>query len=257
MAQLSTPTKADKEEVTTSESKQDSVDEPTKKPPTKKEKKSTGKTKKSLFFRIVMVLVLFLAAAAVFIYFSPTVQKGGNSLANPSSSTGQSPSGQVTSTYTNGHHLVGVEITPGVYRGEVEEGTILLCSVSQTDKDGEVLDVQSSKEGSVIFTVVDIPESHVTFQGCTNIGLAQENLRANPATITNGYYLVGDEIPAGTYRGVVDTEAITVLATATQSDARGFILAVEEAVEGELTFEIKDTPGSVVSFIGFSQIVKI
>ncbi len=156
-------------------------------------------------------------------------------------------------TIGNGDHIVGSDIAPGVYRAEVEDSIFTLCTVSQSKGD-EILDIRNANEGSVIFTVKESDGSVVSFSGCANIGLASENIRANPDPITNGDWLVGPELAPGTYRAVVDTDSVIELGTAVQTAADGDIMDIRNANEGNVVFTVKESEGAVVSFSGFKEI---
>jgi hypothetical protein len=170
----------------------------------------------------------------------------------------EQPSEEPTApSLSNGDHVVGVDIKPGVYRAEVEESVIQLCTVSQTKADGGIMDVRNANEGSVIFTVKDAKDSVVSFSGCGLIGLAADMVRSDPDAITNGYWLVGPELAAGRYQGVVDTESVVQLGTIVQQKANGDIMDIRNANEGKVVFTVKEAKGSVVSFSGFKEIKKV
>lgn len=157
---------------------------------------------------------------------------------------------------SNGDHIVGTDVQPGQYRAEVEDSIIPLCTVSQS-ADGNVLDIRNANEGSVIFTIQDRPGTVVSFSGCANIALAADVIRANPESITNGYWLVGSELAPGQYRGVVDTDSVVKLGTASQTSAGGDVMDIRNANDGSVVFTVKDSKGSVVSFSGFKEISKV
>lgn len=69
---------------------------------------------------------------------------------------------------SGGDHVVGTDLAPGQYRAEVKKSIIALCTVTQ--KNGsDYLDVRNASEGSVIFTVQDVPGSVVSFSGLVDI----------------------------------------------------------------------------------------
>ena len=161
-----------------------------------------------------------------------------------------------SSTIDNGDHVVGVDFEAGVYRADVQpNGVFTLCTLSQEDAQGNFLDIRSTTEGSVIFTVADQPGSVVSVVGCRDIGLASTMLRTNPDPITDGYWLVGDELAPGAYTATVDVEASNPLATASQWAADGSLIDIHNLTTGDLTFTVADQPGSVVEFSGFSSIL--
>lgn len=156
----------------------------------------------------------------------------------------------------NGDHIVGADIDPGVYRAEVEDSFIPLCTVHQSVGE-DILDVRNANEGSVIFTVADKADSVVSFSGCSNIMLAADSIRPEPNPITNGYWLVGEELAPGQYRGTVDTDSAIALGTILQHAADGGVMDVRNANEGNVVFTVKEAAGSVVSFSGFTEIEKV
>ncbi|HRN28468.1 MAG TPA: TM2 domain-containing protein [Terrimesophilobacter sp.] len=157
---------------------------------------------------------------------------------------------------TNGDHIVGSGIEPGQYRAEVEPAFIELCTVSQS-RDSDVIDINNAAEGSVIFTVQDLPGTVVSFSGCENIGLAADMLRSNPSTITNGDWLVGGELAPGQYQGTVDQESAIAYGAITQTGTNGDIIDIRNANEGSVIFTVQDFSGSVVSFQGLVNIKKV
>ncbi|HWM32738.1 MAG TPA: hypothetical protein VNR36_00720 [Pseudolysinimonas sp.] len=159
------------------------------------------------------------------------------------------------STISGGDHIVGTDFAAGQYRAEVDEGIIALCTVSQAEGDN-ILDARNATEGSVIFTVQDIAGSVVSFSGCSDIALAADVVRATPSSITNGDWLVGTELPAGQYKGTVDTKALIALGTISQSDGKN-VLGIQIGDEGDVIFTVKDVPNSVVSFSGLTGIQKV
>ena len=186
--------------------------------------------------------------------------------ATPGTGTSADPAGGSTepnspapapaaASISNGDHVVGTDIDAGVYRAEVNSGFVSLCTVSQT-KDGDVMDVRNANEGSVIFTVKDAPGTVVSFSGCENIALAAESVRSNPSPITNGDWLVGEELAPGTYRGLVDTDSAIKLGTISQISKDGDVMDVRNANEGSVVFTVKESAGSIVSFSGFKEIQK-
>jgi alpha-glucuronidase len=157
---------------------------------------------------------------------------------------------------SNGDHLVGTDIDPGVYRADVKSGIMELCSVSQRKEDGQIIDIRLVDSGSVIFTVADVNGSVVSFTGCENIGLASERIRTE-AQLGNGFWLVGEELAPGQYRCTVDTESTFVLGSVTQYDSGGSIMDIQIATEGSVIFTVRDSAGSVVDFSGCSEIAKV
>lgn len=166
-----------------------------------------------------------------------------------------SPSAEVK-YYENGDHIVGTDIKAGVYRAEVEEGAITLCTVSQTSKSDKVMDVRNASEGSVIFTVADKSGTVVSFSGCTNIAKASDVVRKN-AKPGNGWFLVGTELAPGKYTGKVDTDSLMKLGTITQFSAKGSVMSIRNANSGNVVFTVKASTGSVVSFSGFTSVKKV
>lgn len=157
----------------------------------------------------------------------------------------------------NGDHIVGVDIKPGIYRAEVETGFFELCTVSQTDAKGTIMEIRNSNEGSVIFTVVKKKDSVVNFSGCDLIAPAKDVLRKNPEAITNGDWLVGSELKPGKYQGIVDQDSAIKLGTIYQTNAKGKVMDLRNANSGKVVFTVKKSKDSVVSFSGFSEIEKI
>ena len=232
----------------------ESTTAPSDKPGKKASQKNSADKKKSPLSRLwvwIAILVVIAAILAVLIKLLPVVEKDGFGAS-------QSPSSSAV-PLVNGDFHVGTDITPGVYRADIDESAdgIGQCAISQADGNQETLDAQAAPQGSVIFTVVDMEKSVVTFTGCTSIGLAQGKLRANPDPVTNGYWLVGDELPAATYRGIVDTEAVVIFATMTQTGPDGTPMKEEYSKGGDIIFTVDDVPGSVVAFLGFSEIVTV
>lgn len=158
--------------------------------------------------------------------------------------------------YDNGDLIVGTDIKPGVYRAEVEEGIIALCTASQTTESGKVMDVRNASEGSVIFTVVKKQGSTATFSGCAKIALAQDVLRKNVKP-GNGYFLVGAELAPGKYSATVDKESMMKLGTVVQYSDKGKVMDVRNANSGKVVFTVRSSKGSVVSFSGFSNVTKV
>jgi len=186
---------------------------------------------------------------------SPSAQTTESSATSPATTT-SAPSATAKPTVSNGDHIVGPDFPAGVYRAEVQPGFISLCTVSQEDN-GKYLDVRNAGEGSVIFTVADKPGSVVSFSGCQNIGLAANMIRSNPDPVTNGYWLVGDEVVPGTYQCTVDTSSAVSLGTVTQINAKGSIMDIRNATEGNVVFTVKASAGSVVAFSGCSAVTKV
>ncbi len=184
---------------------------------------------------------------------APTGEPASTDAPQPTETTAPEPAKPKIS---NGHHVVGTDLAAGVYRAEVDRGLFELCTVTQ--KQGEnILDLRNAGEGSVIFPVEDLPGSIVEFSGCDNIGLAADMLRTNPATITNGDWLVGSELPAGQYRGTVNLEAVIKLGSITQYGSNGDLIDLANANEGNVVFNVQDLPGSIISFSGLKDIQKI
>jgi hypothetical protein len=212
-------------------------------------------TKRAWFWAIIAVVVL--SGVGLGIWFTGQITTIVNNDRPTTSSPTPSTQTTATSGLDNGDFVVGTDIAPGVYRAEIETGFISLCVISQEDDAGGTLEARASNEGSLIFTVENIVGSHVIISGCTNIGLAYDKLRKNPSTITNGFWLVGDELPAGTYQGTIDPHSAIVLGLVTQFDAHGEVIHSDGDTQGEMIFEVKDVPGSVVDFTGFSSIVPV
>lgn len=158
--------------------------------------------------------------------------------------------------YDNGDLIFGTDIKAGVYRGEVEDGAIPLCTASQTTEGGKVIDIRNANEGSVIFTVVNKPGSTVTFSGCANIALAKDILRKG-AKPGNGYFLVGDELAPGKYSATVDKDSAITLGTVVQQSEKGKVMDIRNANSGKVVFTVRKSKGSVVSFSGFSKVTKV
>jgi len=158
--------------------------------------------------------------------------------------------------YDNGDLIVGTDIKPGVYRGEVDEGIVALCTASQTTEAGKVMDIRNANEGSVIFTVVNKKGSTATFSGCAHIALAKDVLRKN-AKPGNGYFLVGVELAPGKYSATVDKDSVMKLGTVVQESGKGKVMDIRNANSGKVVFTVKNVKGSVVSFSGFSKVTKV
>lgn len=158
--------------------------------------------------------------------------------------------------YDNGDLIVGTDIKAGVYRAEVEDGIIALCTASQSTEAGKVMDVRNADEGSVIFTVVNKKGSIATFSGCGKIAAAKDVLRKN-AKPGNGYFLVGDELAPGKYSATVDKDSMMKLGTVVQYSAAGKVMDIRNANSGKVVFTVKKAKGSVVSFSGFSKVTKV
>lgn len=157
--------------------------------------------------------------------------------------------------YENGDHVVGTDIKAGVYRAEVEESAISLCTISQTSSNDKVMDIRNANEGSVIFTVANKKGTVVSFSGCAKIAQAADVLRKD-AKPGNGWFLVGSELAPGKYTGKVDTESLMKLGTITQHSAKGTVMGIRNANAGNVVFTVKKSQGSVVSFSGFSSVKK-
>jgi len=210
------------------------------------------KQKKPIYKRFWFWLLIIIAVCVII----GATRQGDNSSSTDQALTDQSSNSNATTTIKNGDHIVGSDLPAGVYRAEVDNGIVDLCTVSQTNS-GTYMDVRNATEGSVIFTVADQAGSVVSFSGCAKIGLAADMIRANPSTITNGYWLVGDEMAPGTYQCVVDTSSIIPLGTVTQTGADGDILDIRNATEGNVIFTVQDSSGSVVDFSGCSSITQV
>lgn len=157
--------------------------------------------------------------------------------------------------YENGDHVVGTDIEAGVYRAEVEESVISLCTVSQTSSNDKVMGIRNANAGSVVFTVTNKKGSVVSFSGCAKIAKANDVLRKN-AKLDNGWFLVGSELAPGKYTGKVDTESLVKLGTITQYNAKGTVMGIRNANAGNVVFTVKKSQGSVVNFSGFSSVKK-
>lgn len=169
---------------------------------------------------------------------------------------GSTPAPAEVTYYDNGDLIVGTDIKPGVYRGEVEESIIPLCTASQTTEAGKVMDIRNANEGSVIFTVVKKPGSTASFSGCAHIALAKDVLRKN-AKPGNGYFLVGAELAPGKYSATVDKDSVVQLGTVVQESETGKVMDIRNANSGKVVFTVKNVKGSVVSFSGFSKVTKV
>ncbi|GIG22256.1 hypothetical protein Cch01nite_29800 [Cellulomonas chitinilytica] len=154
-----------------------------------------------------------------------------------------------------GDHVVGTDLDPGQYRARVTPSTLALCTVTQTDDDG-VLDMRSAGEGSVIFTVQDVPGSVVSFDGCTSVVPTAEVPGTPPGVLGAGDWLVGPELAAGRYAATVDTDTSIVLGVITQTDGAD-ILDTTSGDTGTVVLTVQDVPGSVVSFSGVTDIHKV
>lgn len=174
----------------------------------------------------------------------------------PTADTPSAAEDPAASEIGNGDHVVGTDIAAGQYRAEVDAGVIALCTVSQSEG-GSVIDLRNANEGSVIFTVQDLPGTVVSFSGCENIALAADVLRENPGEIGNGDWLVGLELPPGQYQGAVDQQTVLKYGAITQTSADGSVIDLRNANEGNIVFTVQDFPGSVVSFQGLVDITKI
>jgi len=158
-------------------------------------------------------------------------------------------------TISGGDHIVGPNFAAGVYRADVAPGLFSLCTISQSNASGGIMDIRNANSGSVIFNVADEPGTTVNFSGCANIGLAQDRIRTNITEITNGDWLVGDELAAGSYTCTVDTDSVIALGTVTQFGSNGSVIDIRNANEGNVVFNVQDAPGSIVSFSGCSTVV--
>ena len=155
----------------------------------------------------------------------------------------------------DGDYIVGTDIKAGQYRADVAGGLFELCTVSQSVGD-DVIDVRNATEGSVIFDVANKKGSVVTFSGCENIVSTADVPGEAPSKLTNGDWLVGNQIKAGRYSATVDKDADIVLGSATQYDGQD-VVDVKVGDNGKVVFTVKDIPGSVVSFSGFDSITKL
>lgn len=178
---------------------------------------------------------------------SPAVEQPG--------AEGDAPAEEPAETISAGDHIVGPDFAAGQYRAEVKASMIALCTISQKNGD-DILDIRVSSEGSVIFTVQDVADSVVSFSGCENIALAANVVRANPAEITNGDWLVGAELAPGRYSGTVDTASIVALGTISQTNGTS-VVDINTGTEGTVILDVADVAGSVVSFSGLLDIQKV
>jgi hypothetical protein len=199
----------------------------------------------------IIVSVIGIAAGVSSLPSTPIDTDSGTS----QESEQPAPQEETVDSISGGDHVVGPDFAAGQYRAEVDDGIIELCTVSQA-QDGDILDVRNASEGSVIFTVQDVPGSVVSFSGCQNIALAADVVRSAPSTITNGDWLVGTELPAGQYKGTVDETAIIVLGAISQYDGKD-VMDVQIGDEGDVILTVKDVPNTVVSFSGLVDIQKI
>ncbi|KQS98456.1 hypothetical protein [Cellulomonas sp. Leaf395] len=173
----------------------------------------------------------------------------------PAAAVEEAPVEEAPAGLTGGDYIVGTDIAPGQYRASVEASFFDLCSVSQ--KNGEdILDIRTATEGSVIFTVQDIPGSVASFDGCTDIVSTTQVPGTAPAQLGNGDWLVGTELTAGQYSAAVDTDALIPLAMVSQSNGTD-ILDLTTGDTGNVVFTVQDVPGSVVSFSGVKDIQKV
>ena len=156
---------------------------------------------------------------------------------------------------TGGDHIVGTDIAAGQYRAAVDDSFFDLCTVSQKNGD-DILDIRTANEGSVIFTVQDIPGSVASFDGCSTIVSTTEVPGTAPARLGNGDWLVGTELTAGQYSATVDTAATIVLGMVSQTNGTE-VLDITTGDTGNVVFTVKDVPGSVVSFTGVKDITKV
>lgn len=203
------------------------------------------------------------ALAAISVSIVAFAATSGCSTPSPASSASTSPgtTGGTATTpkevkyYENGDHVVGTDIKAGVYRAEVEESAISLCTVSQTSSNDKVMDIRNANGGSGIFTVTNKKGSVVSFSGCAKIAEANDVLRKN-AKPGDGWFLVGSEIAPGKYSCKVDTESLVKLGTITQHSAKGTVMGIRNANAGNVVFTVKKSPGSVVNFSGFSSVKK-
>jgi hypothetical protein len=156
---------------------------------------------------------------------------------------------------TGGDHIVGTDIAAGQYRATVDDSIFDLCTISQKNAD-DILDIRTGTEGSVIFTVQDVPGSVASFDGCSNIVSTTEVPGTAPAQLTNGDWLVGAELTAGQYSATVDEAATIVLGSVSQTNGTE-ILDITAGDTGNVVFTVKDVPGSVVSFSGVKDITKV
>ncbi|WP_456843775.1 hypothetical protein [Cellulomonas sp. P5_C6] len=165
------------------------------------------------------------------------------------------PAEEAPAGITGGDHIVGTDIAAGQYRATVDDSFFDLCSVTQKNGD-DILDIRTANEGAVIFTVQDVAGSVVSFDGCSTIVSTAEVPGVAPDQLGNGDWLVGNEITAGQYSAAVDTDAIIVLGSVTQTNGTE-ILDITTGDTGNVVFTVKDIPGSVVSFSGVKDITKV
>ncbi|WP_456787114.1 hypothetical protein [Cellulomonas sp. P5_C5] len=173
----------------------------------------------------------------------------------PEATVEEAPVEEAPAGLTGGDYIVGTDIAAGQYRASVEASFFDLCTVSQKNAD-DILDIRTGTEGSVIFTVQDIPGSVASFDGCTAIVSTVEAPGTAPAQLGNGDWLVGTELTAGQYSATVDTDAAIVLAMISQTNGTE-ILDITSGDTGNVVFTVKDVPGSVVSFSGVKDIQKV
>ncbi|ROS75484.1 hypothetical protein [Cellulomonas sp. PhB143] len=158
---------------------------------------------------------------------------------------------------SDGDYIVGTDIEPGQYRAHTTEGVIALCTISQTADNDDVIGINNGSEGDVIFTVTDKPGTDVSFSGCEDIVNTADVPGEKVDTIKNGDYLVGPQIDPGKYVGTVDTDAIMVLGTITQTKGNDDVIGINNGDAGNVNLTVKDVEGSVVSFDGFKEIKKV
>lgn len=179
-----------------------------------------------------------------------TTEKQETEEAAPESPTPPLEPGQIT----DGTYTVGTEVAPSLYR-IASKDTLVPCLVVQLGPDGQPLDERGVQEGDVIFPVRDVDDSRLVLGGCGQVSLAMNTLREDPDEITNGYWLVGQEIAPGTYTAVRDDDSVTPEAAAWQTTEDG-IIETQRAEDGTVTIVVQDLPGSTVTFIGVKEITR-
>ncbi len=176
----------------------------------------------------------------------------------PPTSTPTIPVQPSVTGLANGEYVVGYGFPAGFYRAE-SDGTDWRCLISQIDDEGDWMDAADAMEGSAILRVVDVPGTIVSFSGCMNIVLATDRLRPDPASVTNGDWLVSLELPPGIYECLVDTDnpvftrpwggiALTLPNGSYQSN---------EANQGRILQIITSNSDTIASFWGCASIAQV
>ncbi|MDP1624671.1 MAG: hypothetical protein Q8L64_02770 [bacterium] len=110
-----------------------------------------------------------------------------------------------------GTYLVGVDIKPGIYRGEAGEGLFSSCYWARLKDLSGSFDALLANENSIGQFYVEIRDSDAAIETrCELVPLDSIPVTGEfPQIIKAGMYIVGRDIQAGTYKGQAGTDITT------------------------------------------------